>query len=205
MRDMELILTSIIAFTTTNIDDIFILTVFYGNKNFKSQEIIIGQYLGIVTLISISVTGSFIGLIIDSQYIGLLGFAPIYIGIKALVNLENSKEEEPELQVASPYSKNRMQNIMSVASATIANGADNISIYIPLFATLVLSGKMVMIAVFLGMTLLWCLIARYLGNHPLLEKAFEKYSHLITPFVFILLGFYILYDSKTFQLLDFLF
>ena len=133
----------------------------------------------------------------------LLGFAPIYFGIRALVKLKRNSNEEPDEHALSD-TKNRRQNVMSVASITIANGADNISIYIPLFATLITSSKIVMISIFLTMTLLWCLIARYLGSHPLLEKAFEKYSHLITPFVFILLGVYILYESKSFRLLSFL-
>ena len=76
---METILTSIIAFASTNIDDLFILTLFFGDKRYKPLDIYLGQYLGIIVLIAISVSGSLIGNFIDSKYIGLLGLFPIYL------------------------------------------------------------------------------------------------------------------------------
>jgi cadmium resistance protein CadD (predicted permease) len=84
---MEIIIASIIAFATTNLDDIFILTLFFSNSGYTTKNVILGQYLGISTLIAISFVGSFIGLIIDPKYIGLLGLIPIYMGIKSAFNL----------------------------------------------------------------------------------------------------------------------
>jgi cadmium resistance protein CadD (predicted permease) len=84
---MEFIVTSLLAFVSTNIDDIFILTLFFGNKRFKTREIIIGQYLGIISLIAISFVASLAGLVIDKMYIGLLGLLPIYLGIKGFIEL----------------------------------------------------------------------------------------------------------------------
>lgn len=199
---MEIIIASVIAFATTNIDDIFILTLFFGNPKLDSRDIVLGQYLGIGTLIAISFAGSFIGLVIDTKYIGLLGLFPMYIGIKALINLAKKKEEETkDTMTKEDGSKNHFQRIIAVAGVTIANGGDNISIYIPLFATLAFTGKISMVIIFLLMTAVWCLIARYLSRRPLVQKAVERYGHIITPFVFILLGIYILHESKTFGLL----
>ena len=70
---MELIVASGIAFVSTNIDDLFLLTLFYANIKFKEWEIITGQYLGIIFLIVVSLIGSFAELFIDVVYIGLLG------------------------------------------------------------------------------------------------------------------------------------
>src|SRR5687767_2517267 len=95
---MEILFTSIIAFASTNLDDIFILTLFFGNKRFKEREIVTGQFLGIATLIAISLIASLIGLLIDPFYIGLLGFIPIYLGGKGiwalLKNRENKNEDD---------------------------------------------------------------------------------------------------------------
>lgn len=74
---MEILITSVIAFTSTNLDDIFLLTLFYGNKEFKSKDIIAGQLLGISTLIAVSLIGSLIGLLVPQAYIGLLGLVPM--------------------------------------------------------------------------------------------------------------------------------
>jgi cadmium resistance protein CadD (predicted permease) len=88
---MEILVTSIIAFTSTNIDDIFILTLFYGNKKFKGGEILAGQFLGIISLITISLIGSIAGLFINPAYIGLLGLIPIYLGTRGILGLINNK------------------------------------------------------------------------------------------------------------------
>jgi cadmium resistance transport/sequestration family protein len=197
---MEIVIASILAFATTNIDDIFILTLFFGSPKYASRDIVLGQYLGIGTLIAISFAGSFIGLVIDPKYIGLLGLIPIYIGIKSAVNINRQEEEQPDLKEKADQAKNHFQKTLSVASVTIANGGDNISIYIPLFATLTIPGKLTMTLIFLLMTAVWCLAAKYLGKRPLVQQTVEKYGHLITPFVFILLGIYIIYESKTLEL-----
>jgi cadmium resistance transport/sequestration family protein len=193
---MEILITSVIAFISTNIDDIFILTLFYGNKKFKNKEILVGQFLGIIALISISLIGSLVGLFIAPAYIGLLGLFPIYLGAKGILRLirDNTEEDQDDNE-----NKNKGQNnVLTVAGVTVANGGDNIGIYIPLFVTLTWTNKLTMVSVFLVMTFLWCLTAKYFTKHPYVSKAVDKYGHFVTPFVLVLLGIYILYESETF-------
>jgi cadmium resistance protein CadD (predicted permease) len=196
---MEIILTSIIiAFASTNIDDIFILTLFYGNKKFKDREILAGQFLGITSLIIISLIGSLVGLFIEQAYIGIFGVVPIYLGAKGIWRLIINRKESDQVEIKNKDP--RKNNVLAVAGVTVANGGDNIGIYIPLFATLTWTNKVTMITVFLVMTLLWCLTAKYFTRHPYVARTVDKYGHLITPFVLLLLGLYILYESKTFGL-----
>src|SRR5690242_12508420 len=92
---MEIIITSVIAFVSTNIDDVFILILFYGNNKFKEREILVGQFLGIIALIAVSLIGSLIGLLIDPVYIGLLGLLPIYLGVKGIMSqFKNAGNDE---------------------------------------------------------------------------------------------------------------
>ena len=67
---------AIIAFAATNIDDIFVLTFFFAQRNLKSWHIVLGQYLGIAALISISLIGFFARLVIPLTWISWLGLAP---------------------------------------------------------------------------------------------------------------------------------
>jgi cadmium resistance transport/sequestration family protein len=193
---MEIVLTSILAFISTNIDDVFLLMLFFGNKHFKDREIVIGQYLGIAILIAVSFALSFIGLVIDKAYIGLLGFVPIYFGVRALVHLRASQVEGDD--VAEPI--NNRNNIFTVTGTTIANGGDNIGIYVPLFATLAWAQQLTMISVFFIMTGAWCFLAKYFTKHPIIAKTINKYGHVLTPFVLIFLGIYILHQSGTVSL-----
>ena len=196
---MEILITSIIAFASTNIDDIFILTLFYGNKKFKDGEILGGQLLGIISLITVSLIGSLAGLFIDPAYIGLLGLIPMYLGARGILGLISAKIKGEERD-NQPKSKGK-NRVLAVAGVTFANGGDNIGIYTPLFAALTWANKIVMVTIFLAMTFLWCLAAQYLTKHPIVAKAVDKYGHLVTPFVLVLLGLYILYESGTLVLL----
>jgi cadmium resistance transport/sequestration family protein len=196
---MEILITSIVAFVSTNIDDIFLLTLFYANNKFKEREIVTGQYLGIISLITISLIGALAGLLIDPAYVGLLGLVPLYLGAKGIWELMQNKEEN--YKIVNKADAQRNNNILTVAGVTFSNGGDNIGIYIPLFATLTWANKLVMVTVFLVMTLLWCLAAKYFVKHPYVAKTVERYGHVITPFVLVLLGLYILYESQSFELL----
>ena len=198
---METLIASLIAFVATNLDDIFILILFFSDRKLKHRNIITGQFLGISTLILLSFMGSFVGVIIDLKYVGLLGVIPIYIGIKSFVALWRPETSDEEVTINLNSTGSHLRQTLAVASVTIANGGDNISIYIPLFAAFTPSGKITMTVVFLLMTAAWCFIANHLSNYPIVKKSLEKYGHIVTPFVFILLGIYIMYESGTFDLL----
>jgi len=196
---VELILASIIAFASTNIDDIFLLMLFFGNKQLKAREIFIGQLLGIAVLIAISLIVSLIGLVVDNAYIGLLGFLPIYLGLKGIIRLFTEQPIKDEKEEDVP--KNKSNHVFAVSAVTIANGGDNIGIYVPLFATLLWPQKLIMVGIFLLMTILWCILAKYFTKHPLIANAIDRYGHTVTPFILVLLGVYILYESKTISLI----
>jgi cadmium resistance protein CadD (predicted permease) len=75
------------AFVATNIDDIFVLMLFFSNPNYHKVQVVIGQYLGIGLLVVIGALGSLLTLVIPQYIIGLLGLVPISIGIVRLIKL----------------------------------------------------------------------------------------------------------------------
>src|SRR5689334_15382583 len=108
---MQSIITSILAFSSTNIDDIFVLMLFFGSKRFKPIDIFVGQYVGIVTLVIVSLAGAYLGGFIDPRYVGLLGFFPIYLGIKQAVGLFRKSEDKDDLDIET-----KSTSIFSVAA-----------------------------------------------------------------------------------------
>jgi cadmium resistance protein CadD (predicted permease) len=50
---------AIVAFAATNLDDIFVLTLFFAQKNLRRWHIVVGQYLGLAGLITVSLVGYF--------------------------------------------------------------------------------------------------------------------------------------------------
>lgn len=189
------IFTSILAFVSTNIDDIFLLTLFFSTRKFKAVNIFLGQYTGIATLVAISFVGSYIGNFIDQSYVGLLGLFPIYLAIKHIIDSRKGEaDDNDEVNIKS-------RGILAIAGVTIANGGDNIGVYVPLLTTMSGAEKIQMVVVFLIMTYVWCVAGQYLASRPLIAKQLDKYGHVIVPFVLFMLGIFILFESGTFGLL----
>lgn len=207
----------ITAFIATNIDDIIILLLFFAqvDANFRRRHIVVGQYLGFTLLILASLPGFFGGLVVPREWIGLLGLLPIAIGLKQLLNRQADTEDvqtaTSEFASSSTLKskKSFLSSIFSpqtykVAAVTVANGGDNISIYIPIFAGSTLNRLGVILGVFFLMVGVWCAVAFSLTRHPAIARVLSRYGHAVVPYVLIALGLFILYERGSFSLLPWL-
>ncbi|MGA3204285.1 MAG: cadmium resistance transporter [Bryobacteraceae bacterium] len=192
---------AVAVFASTNVDDVFVLLCFFSDPKFTGRQVVIGQYLGISTLYGVSVGASLVSLVIPTAYIGLLGLAPIVIGLRKAWSLRNGVDASEEETGTQGPSFAERANVTAVAAVTIANGGDNISIYTPLFATRSGYDIAAIGAVFAAMTLVWLVLARWLVNHRMIGAPIRRYGGRVVPFVLIALGFWILYDTGTFGLL----
>ncbi|WP_254173868.1 cadmium resistance transporter [Planktothrix pseudagardhii] len=208
------IATGITSFIATNIDDIVILMLFFSqlNRQFTVQQIVGGQYLGFTCLLIASLIGFLGGLILPKTVIGLLGFLPIAIGIKGLFQAEKEKEEIQGVAFDSLIAESRSAwkrslgkvlntPLFNVAAVTVANGGDNIGIYIPLFANSNLLSLGIILIVFYILIGVWCAIAYFLTRHPILAQFLTQYGEKITPYILIALGIFILIESESYHLL----
>ncbi len=187
---------SAVAFASTNVDDIFVLLGFFADPAFRARQVVLGQYLGIGTLVAVSLVCSLIALVIPPAYIGLLGLLPIGIGVKKLWEARRGPEDDAEGAPPAPGT----HKILSVAAVTVANGGDNIGVYVPMFATQTLDETLVLLAVFAAMTALWCLVAHALVSHRALGAPIRRYGHLLLPWVLIGIGIAILLENDTLAL-----
>ncbi|MBH8551394.1 cadmium resistance transporter [Nostocaceae cyanobacterium CENA357] len=201
----------IIAFTATNIDDIIILMLFFSqlNNQFRRRHIFVGQYLGFFAIIIASLPGFFGSLVIPRAWIGLLGILPIIIGIKQLLSQE---AENPEVQIVNTNIKTSTNPLLNfilsifspqtykVAAVTFANGGDNISIYIPLFAGNNFINLLIIIIVFIVMKGAWYAAAYLLSHQAAIASILTRYGKHAVPFVLIGLGLYLMYERGTFAL-----
>lgn len=207
MRILSIIITALSTFIATNIDDIFVLMLFFSqtNHSFRRRHIIAGQYFGFIALIAISLLGFLGSFIIPKAFIGLLGLAPIVIGIRRFINRENEIEstgyETPMQKAPSILTILLHPRTYSVAAVTFANGGDNIGIYTPLFASLDLPGLIITLIIFLLLVAVWCLIGVKLTYHKHLARVLSRYEHKIVPFVLSGLGIYIIIKNGTLRLI----
>lgn len=208
------IIAGFTSFVATNVDDIIILTIFFSqvNATFRRRHIIIGQYLGFTVIIIASLPGFFGGLIVPKAWIGILGLLPIAIGVSQLINRE---KKDNEVQVVSgelnhlKVDNSVISSLMSVlspqtykvAAITLANGGDNIGIYVPLFANSDFTSLLVILSVFFVLIGVWCYIAYLLTRHSTTAHVLTHYGQVIAPYVLISLGIFILIESGTYKLL----
>ena len=84
MNFLSLALLSTGAFVSTNIDDLFLLVGFFSDRSFSRVHIFAGQILGMASIVAISLAAASAALAISPQRVGLLGVAPIVIGMAKL-------------------------------------------------------------------------------------------------------------------------
>ncbi|MFI6428609.1 cadmium resistance transporter [Promicromonospora sp. NPDC050880] len=183
-------------FVATNIDDIVVLTVLFAvsarGSQLRAWQIVAGQYLGLITLITASFLAALGLTIVPDEWVGLLGLIPLAIGVLALVRTLRGQDDDDEAESAL-----KAVGLLGVAGITIANGGDNIAIYTPVFRTMSTTDTLITIAVFLVLLALWCLLARIVGTNETVTEALEKVEHWLVPVVFIGLGVFILIESGT--------
>ncbi len=176
---LAVIAASVTTFAATNIDDLFLLAEFCA-KRVPMRRVIAGQFLGFAGIVGISLIGLWATLTIPRAWFRVLGFLPLAVGIKHLFHIYKNGR-----QSASKF------NVLSIAGITLANGADNVGIYVPFFAIsrsylwMILSTYAVLLAA-------WCLGGKWLGERPIALRFIDRYGHWVVPIVFIGLGMYIL-------------
>jgi cadmium resistance protein CadD (predicted permease) len=187
-----------VVFASTNIDDIFLLAAFFADRRLAQRAVIIGQFVGIGALVLVSVIAAWLAVAVPEGWLSLLGLAPLLLGVAKLLALRQAdarathEAEEHRLQDTEHLAARRLHSqMLAIAAVTIANGGDNLGVYIPLFATTPRAIPMYA-AVFAVMTALWCVLGALLVHNPLVGSVIRRYGHVALPFVLIALGLYIL-------------
>ena len=89
------IFTSIIAYISTNIDDIFVIMILLSQaaKGAKGK-LVAGHFLGVGVLTVISILGALGLQNLPLNYVGILGLVPIWLGIRAWISRKKDSDDE---------------------------------------------------------------------------------------------------------------
>jgi cadmium resistance protein CadD (predicted permease) len=198
---LEVVGQAVVLFISTDLDDVLVLLGFFADPRFRMRHIIAGQFIGIAVLYAVSVIGSLVSLVMPTAFIGLLGLVPITMGLKSAWELWTSSDANEHVSTENRRSPVARANIAAVFAMTVANGGDNVSVYIPLFAMRSGSNIAIMGIVFGIMTAIWLGFAYWLTRHRAIGAPVRRYARLLMPIVFIVLGLSILYQAGTVKLL----
>lgn len=195
------IVTSIILYSGTAVDLLIILMLFFAKRKSRKDiiNIYLGQFLGSVSLILLSLLFAFVlNYIPSKEILGLLGLIPIFLGLKVLL----LGDSDGEAIAKDGLRKDDKNLIFLVAMITFAScGADNIGVFVPYFITLNLANLIVALLTFLVMIYLLVFSAQKLAQVPSVGETLEKYSRWFIAVVYLGLGIYILIENNVFDML----
>ena len=195
------IVTSIILYSGTAVDLLIILMLFFAKRKSRKDiiNIYLGQFLGSVSLILLSLLFAFVlNYIPSKEILGLLGLIPIFLGLKVLL----LGDSDGEAIAKDGLRKDDKNLIFLVAMITFAScGADNIGVFVPYFTTLNLANLIVALLTFLVMIYLLVFSAQKLAQVSSVGETLEKYSRWFIAVVYLGLGMYILIENNSFDML----
>ncbi|RSJ54968.1 Cadmium resistance transporter [Streptococcus gordonii] len=195
------VVTSIFLYSGTAVDLLIILMLFFAKKKSRKDiiNIYLGQFLGSISLILLSLLFAFVlNYIPSKEILGLLGLIPIFLGLKVLL----LGDSDGEAIAKDGLRKDNKNLIFLVAMITFAScGADNIGVFVPYFTTLNLANLIVTLLTFLVMIYLLVFSAQKLAQVPSVGETLEKYSRWFIAVVYLGLGMYILIENNSFDML----
>lgn len=188
-------------FAVTNVDDIVILALFFaqgaGHRG-SGRRIVLGQYLGFAAILVVAVAAAFGATFLPASAIPYLGLLPLVLGLKAAWQVwrnhrNGGEDDEAPVREGGP-------GPLAVAAVTLANGGDNIGVYVPVFANAGFGGMSVYVVVFLVLVAVWCVAGRFFATRPVVAKTLARWGHIVLPVVLIAIGLLILIEGGAFGL-----
>jgi cadmium resistance protein CadD (predicted permease) len=137
-------------FLATNIDDIVILSLFFGRGQGQpgtTRRILAGQYLGFLGILGAAVLAALgAQALLPEQVLPYFGLLPLGLGLwaawQAWRNCGSDDDDEAQLE-------GKRVSVWTVAAVTFANGGDNIGVYVPVFVSVSWSAVLAYCIVFL--------------------------------------------------------
>lgn len=176
-----------VAFAGTTIDDLVILAALFIARRVdgspSARVIIAGQYAGFAAVLAIALTAAAGLQALPDRWIGLLGLIPIGFGCWGLWRLRGA--DRPSLPTMA-------STVSGIATITFANGADNLTVFTPLFRSLRTTGSVLAVALFMALIALWCATGALLGSNLAAVDTLRRIAAWLVPTVFIVVGLIIL-------------
>lgn len=183
------------AFISTNLDNLLLLATMYSRYFRHPWVVTAGYFVGMNLIAAITIAVGELGDLIPLAYLGLLGVIPMLMGVFALWKLFRGPGTE---EADGPFVGNSTIAIFfALISIQLSNGTDTIITFSALYADSSNPSDYIVAPTFFAMVTIFAGLAYYSVRHPKLGQVLSRYGQYITPFILILVGYYILSNTAS--------
>ena len=183
------------AFIGTNLDNLLLLAAMYSRYERRAGIVTVGYFAGMILIGVITLLIGEVGDIIPLAYLGLLGVVPMIMGVISLWKLFRSPQAGEVTSVAA--ADTRLAVFFALISTQLSNSTDSIITFSALYADSSDPSDYMVAPTFLAMTGVFAGVAYYSIKHPKLSRFLSRYGQYVTPFILILVGYYILSNTAS--------
>jgi len=188
-------------FIATNIDDVIILSLFFGRGQGQpgtTRRILLGQYVGFIGILGAAVLATFgAQALLPEQALPYFGLIPLGLGLWAAWQAWRNRgaDDDDDAQL-----EGKRVSVWTVAAVTFANGGDNIGVYVPVFVSVSWTAVLAYCIVFLLLVAVLVFLAKWITSRKPIAEALERWEDILFPTVLIGLGLITLISGGAFGL-----
>lgn len=185
-----LVAVSVIAFASTNLDNLLMLVALLAVSSSRPLPILAGYLMASLIVVGAALLVAQVGDLIHARYVGLLGLIPIALGLHGLLGLVRRSSE-----TATP--SRTSAGVWRTAAMVLPMSSDSFAVYVPLLA----DTNPVHDAVAAGTILISAMVsagtAGMLVARPGLGARIGWLGERLVPWLMIGVGVYVLADTPT--------
>jgi len=183
------------AFIGTNLDTLILLVALYSRFENHPKTVTTGYFGGMVVIGLISFVIGMGGGFVPIAYLGMLGVIPIFMGVTALFQLTRTRSTEATTSFAMENSRKTI--FIAVLMTQLGNGTDSMITFSVFLADSTPATDYLIVLTFLAMIGVFAGVALYALKHRKLSDFLDRYGRYVTPFILILVGFYIISNTAS--------
>lgn len=188
------------GFIATNLDNLLLLVVIQASTH-RRVPVLAGYIASTVIVLLVALCGFVMGSLLDPALLGYAGVVPVGLGLYTLWNRSEATKavvmatqapitQAPTTQTTGPL-------FFSSLVLMLSNSSDSLAIFLPLLVETRGQFLPLACATWLAMVLLWTSMAYKIGENQVLVRLIEQRGARWVPWIMIVVGGYILFDTAT--------
>ena len=185
-----LIAVAAIAFVSTNIDNLLVLTALLAASPMRTLPVLAGYGAASLFVVAVAWLAAGLGDLLDTRYVGLLGLVPVALGLRGLSVVIRGQADSTTYHPTSA-------GAWSTATVIVPLSGDSIAVYLPLIADTHAALQGAVVITLLTGTIVLAAAARSLVARPSVQSRIGRLGERIMPWLMIAVGVHVLADTPT--------